>query len=103
MAKLVDKDLGLKLGHHALVSNSACSLTLIHKNIRCPHTMQKHPHTEMLSSVISTLQTRTTACITTHIDKTKIHNDYMAMTALITYQTQLPTANLLVLGTDSYT
>jgi hypothetical protein len=40
--------------------------------------MQQHPHRETLTSIISALQTRTAARLTTHIDnKIKAHNNSM--------------------------
>jgi hypothetical protein len=42
-AKLAAIDLGLKLSHPTLLSDSACSLRLIHKSIGSAHTMQQHP------------------------------------------------------------
>jgi ribonuclease HI len=74
-AKLVAIYLRLKLGHPTILSDSACSLRLIHKHIRSPHAMQEHPHREILSSIIHTLQTRTTACLTTHLGIIKAHNN----------------------------
>jgi hypothetical protein len=70
-------DPGLKLGHPALLSDSACSLQFIHKYIRSPHTMRQHFHREMIFSIISTLQTRTAAGLTTHLGKVKAHNNSM--------------------------
>jgi hypothetical protein len=43
--------------------------------MRSPHTMQQHLHREILSSILSTLQTRTTAGLTTHLGKIKAHNN----------------------------
>jgi hypothetical protein len=42
-AELAAIDPGLKLDHHALLSDNAYSLHLIHKYIRSPHTMQQRP------------------------------------------------------------
>jgi hypothetical protein len=63
-----------QLGRHALLLDSACSLCVIHEYVRSPHTMQQHPHKETLSSIISILQTRTTAGLTTHLSKIEAHN-----------------------------
>jgi hypothetical protein len=76
-AEVAAINLGLKLGHPALLFDSACSLILIQKYIRSPNTMRQHPHGKVPSSVISTLRTRTAARITTHIGKIKAHINSM--------------------------
>jgi hypothetical protein len=82
-AELAAIDLGLKLGHHALLSDSACSLRLTHKYIRSPHIMQQHPHREILSYILSPLQTRTTTGLTTHLGKLNAHNNSKGNNAIV--------------------
>jgi ribonuclease HI len=74
-AELAAIDLGLKLGHTALPTDSACALRLIHKYLRCPHSMRQHVHMDVLSSILSTLQTRSKAGLHTHLGKIKAHNN----------------------------
>jgi hypothetical protein len=73
-AELAAKDLKFKLGHSALLLDNVCPLRLFHKYIRTLHTVRQHPHRKIHSSIISTVQTHTTACITTHIGKINAHN-----------------------------
>jgi hypothetical protein len=68
-AKLAAIDLGLKFGHTALLTDSACSLRLIRKYIRCPNSMCQHLHRDVLPSIVSTLQSHSPAGIITYLGK----------------------------------
>jgi hypothetical protein len=74
-AELAAINLKLKLGQHAFQSDSACSLRLIHKYTLSRHTMQRHPHKEVIYSIMSALQTHTPLGLTTHIGKIIVHKN----------------------------